>query len=96
MQWYKCIGSEWIDNAQALDTTSDGGFIVVGHANGNGGDVSGFHGTDHGTTDIWIVKLSSIGAIQWQKCIGGTNVDFGSSVHQTADGGYIVSGSSTS
>ncbi len=96
VEWYKCIGSEWIDNAQAIDTTSDGGYIIVGTTNGNGGDVSGYHGTDHGVTDIWIVKLSSTGTIQWQKCIGGTNLDFSSTVHQTPDGGYIVGGSSSS
>jgi len=96
VEWYKCIGSGWADNAHAIDTTSDGGYIIVGHANGNGGDVSGYHGNNPEIADIWIVKLSSTGTIQWQKCLGGTNIDFSSTVHQTPDGGYIVGGSSTS
>ena len=45
---------------------------------------------------IWIVKLNSSGTIQWQKSLGGTGDDAGSSIEQTSDGGYIVAGYSNS
>jgi len=55
----------------------------------NGGsDVSG----NHGGGDFWIVKLGGSGNIQWQKSLGGSGHDFGESIQQTTDGGYIVTG----
>lgn len=40
--------------------------------------------------------LAQAPAIQWQKCLGGSNVDEASSIQQTSDGGYIVVGYSKS
>src|SRR5690349_17278954 len=34
--------------------------------------------------------------IEWQKCLGGTRAEYGSSSIQTKDGGYAVCGSATS
>ncbi|MBC8643570.1 hypothetical protein H9W95_04315 [Flavobacterium lindanitolerans] len=34
--------------------------------------------------------------IEWQKSLGGTGNDYANSVHQTADGGYIVAGYTSS
>jgi hypothetical protein len=50
------------------------------------------------TNDYWIIKLDSIGNIQWQNTIGGDSNDIvgGSSIVQAFDGGYIVGGSSVS
>jgi len=31
-------------------------------------------------------------AIEWQKCLGGTDVDYAKSIQQTSDGGFIVAG----
>lgn len=49
---------------------------------------------NHNTTsfDYWVVKLSATGTILWQKCFGGSNHDEATSIQQTVDGGYIVSG----
>jgi len=41
-------------------------------------------------------SFSQAPGIQWQKCLGGTNEDDPFSIRQTADGGYIVAGSSKS
>jgi len=38
------------------------------------------------------VKLSSMGSLQWQKCLGGSSLDEAHSIQQTDDGGYIVAG----
>lgn len=86
--WKKCFGGVAIDKANSVCQTSDGGYIVAGFTNSNGGDISGAIGMD----DVWIVKLSAAGVIQWQKCYGGTNVDQGYWIQQTSDGGYIVAG----
>jgi hypothetical protein len=40
------------------------------------------------------VKLDATGAVSWQIMIGGSGSDEANSIQQTADGGYIVAGSS--
>jgi len=84
----KNLGGSGTENAYAVQQTSDGGYIVSGQTNSTNGDVSG----NNGGVDVWVVKLSSIGAIQWQKCLGGTGSDISTSIKQTSDGGYIVGG----
>lgn len=46
--------------------------------------------------DVWVVKLSFLGAIQWQKCLGGWNAECANSVQQTSDGGYLLTGAASS
>jgi hypothetical protein len=86
--WQKCLGGDNYDEAYAIQQTNDDGYIIAGRTNSNSHDVSG----NHGSYDYWVVKLDSIGNIQWQKCLGGTNADQAYSVKQTNDGGYIVAG----
>ncbi len=64
------------------------GCIVVGYTESNNEDVSG----NHGDKDAWVLKLSSIGSIQWKKCYGGSQWEEASTIHQTNDGGYIFAG----
>ncbi len=51
---------------------------------------------NHGGFDFWIVKLDRSGIIQWHKSLGGHRAEEARSVQQTADGGYIVAGSTRS
>jgi hypothetical protein len=92
IQWQKALGGSNEDIARSIQPTADGGYIVAGSTKSNNGDVSG----NHGDADAWIVKLSSSGAIQWQKALGGSNEDIARSIQPTADGGYIFTGSALS
>ena len=49
-----------------------------------------------GSSDYWVVKLNSSGAIEWQNTIGGSSTDYLYSLQQTSDGGYILGGWSQS
>ncbi|MBX7140061.1 MAG: T9SS type A sorting domain-containing protein [Chitinophagales bacterium] len=53
--WEKSLGGSGTDAAYSAQQTSDGGFIVAGYSNSVNDDVSG----NHGSSDFWIVKLSS-------------------------------------
>jgi hypothetical protein len=86
--WQKCLGGSNDDVAQSIIQTKDGGFVVGGYTSSQDSDVSG----NHGAVDFWVVKLNSIGAVQWAKCYGGSGSDFGYSIIQTIDGGYAVAG----
>ncbi len=88
IEWQKSLGGSNDDNAQAVKQTADGGYIIVGEAFSNDGDVVG----NNGNVDFWVVKLSSLGDMEWQKPLGGTALDVGEDIIQTTDGGYIVAG----
>jgi hypothetical protein len=88
IQWTRCLGGSGSEGIASIQQNSDGGYFLAGFTNSNDGDVSGFHGL----ADVWVVKINSTGDIQWQKCLGGTEADYGYSGKQTSDGGYIVAG----
>jgi uncharacterized delta-60 repeat protein len=92
IQWQKCLGGTNSDGASSIQPTPDGGYIMAGSSQSTDGDVTG----NHGSSDVWVVKLSSTGSLQWRKCLGGTNSDGASSIQPTPDGGYIMAGSSQS
>ncbi len=92
--WNKLLGGSGTETARNIQQTSDGGYIISGYSTSSAnGDVSG---TTHGNSDYWIVKLDTYGNIVWNKLLGGSGSDYASHIQQTSDGGYIISGYSTS
>ena len=91
--WQKCYGGTNFEEGGYIEKAADG-YIMVGKASSTNGDVSGLHGTNN--YDLWVVKLDNSGAIQWQKCLGGTGYEEGVKIKQTADSGYIVLGTTGS
>ena len=53
VQWQKALGGSAVDRANAIASTTDGGYIVAGLTYSNNGDVTG----NHGSNDVWVVKL---------------------------------------
>jgi len=92
IQWQISLGGSGYEFAAALQQTTDSGYIIAGYSGSSDGDVTGNHGND----DAWVVKLTKTGAILWQKCLGGTNLDHAYSIQQTIEGDYIVAGRSRS
>lgn len=93
-EWDKLYGGTQTDIAYSVVQTNDSGYIVAGYSDSsNSGDVSG---TNHGSTDGWIVKLDSFGNKLWDKLYGGNGTEFTTSISQTQDNGYIIAGSSNS
>jgi len=88
LQWQKSLGGTGNDYGYFISQTTDGGFIVTANSDSNDGDVTGYHG---GGSDVWIVKITSTGSIQWQKCYGGSLMEYGTAAYSTPDGGYIFS-----
>lgn len=92
--WQKTIGGAQDDGLNALCANTDGSFLLGGVS------YSGISGekTDNsrGFGDYWLVKVSASGIIEWQKTIGGANLDILRSASQTSDGGYIIGGASNS
>ncbi len=88
IEWQRCYGGTDYDCANAIQQTTDGGYILAGYTSSNDNNASG----NNGGYDMWVVKLDLQGSIQWHKCLGGTSEDRASSIQQTTDGGYVVAG----
>ncbi len=92
LQWEKSFGGTGGDLAWSLQLTSDKGYVIAGSSSSNNGDVTG----NHGSADMWVLKLDSTGAKQWEQSYGGSGGEQGLAIAPTLDKGYIVAGSSTS
>jgi len=93
IEWQQCYGGSFDENFTELLEVADG-YIAVGVTLSNDGDVSGLHGTPGGdyVIDIWFTKIDSEGNLLWQKCLGGSRVEFPSRIFQTEDGDFILVG----
>ncbi|MFC5270879.1 T9SS type A sorting domain-containing protein [Adhaeribacter terreus] len=92
--WDKTYGGNDGDLLRSLKQTSDGGYILGGtSSSGISGDKTQ---ASRGSSDYWVVKLDNNGNKVWDKTIGGSSADAITALQQTADGGYILGGYSSS
>jgi hypothetical protein len=75
-----------VDQGTCIKQTADSGYVILGYTNSMGA----------GGYDIYTIKTDARLNIVWQKTYGGTDWDFGNSIEQTNDGGYIICGSTYS
>ena len=80
--WTKTYGGTSSDVFSWVQQTSDGGYIITGYTESFGA----------GSEDGWLIKVNDSGDTIWTKTIGGSSQEFCSSVEQTKDGGYIITG----
>jgi len=90
--WQSALGGSGDDQVMNIIATTDGGYVVAGQTFSNDGDVSG----NHGASDLWIARLDTKGKKVWTKTFGGSDYDFYGLVAATADGGYLLTGSTNS
>ncbi len=90
--WSKCLGGTGEDVAYYVEQLNDSSYIITGYNNSFDGDVTGNHNFD----DYWVVKLDIIGNIEWQKSLGGFQLDVAQSPTRTNNNGYVIAGYSNS
>jgi hypothetical protein len=84
--WDRTFGEGGYAAGRSVQLTSDGGYIVVG-------DSSASYA---GCPNVWLIKTDSAGGEVWNRAHGGSNGDWGCSVAETADGGYVIAGATDS
>ncbi len=90
--WAKCFGGKGRDVATSMVSTRDGGYLVAGSTTSVDGDVVGLHDSLGNFADYWLVKLDSLGSVEWKKCIGGTAGDYPTCIIPTKDSGWAICG----
>jgi hypothetical protein len=80
--WTNTYGGAGTDDAMSLVQTSDNGYALYGWTTSFGA----------GGKDAWLVKTDVSGTMQWNKTYGGRSDDYGTSLIQTSDGGYALTG----
>ena len=94
IEWEESYGGSNDEDSKEMSMieTDDKGFVLIGHSMSDDLDVSG----NYGNWDYWVVKIDSVGNIEWDQNYGGSGPDRANSIIQTDDGGYFLAGRSGS
>lgn len=80
--WEKRFGGGASDAGESVICSPENDFLIAGSTNSTGA----------GSLDIYLSKIDASGKQLWEKTFGGSGSDEGKSVAPTADGGYLLVG----
>lgn len=86
INWQKTYGALQWDEGRSVLQTPDGGYVIAGFTSSFGVD----------GTDVWLFKTDDQGEIKWSSFFGGPGLEAALSVVQAQDGGYVLTGYTTS
>jgi len=84
--WHKIYGFKYYEYGNAVTSTQDGGFMIVGGTNTLG----------QGGHSVYLVALDKAGTLIWSHVYGGRNHDAGYGIARMSDGSLVVAGESDS
>lgn len=93
IDYIKTFGGSGIDEAISVVEANDGNYMVLGNTRSSDGDITDKSGSDN---DFWLLKVSKTGDIIWSKTYGGSNDENAARITKTNDGGYLLSGYTSS
>ena len=92
LEWSKFYGGSFTDAPFGIVKTSDNGFIIASSSDSNDVDIS----NNKGSYDFWVLKISAIGTLLWEKNFGGSEIDEARAITNTNDGNIIIIGDTRS
>ncbi len=91
-EWSKYYGGSFTDTPYGAIQTSDNGYIIVGSSDSDDVDISG----NKGTYDFWVIKISEIGTLVWERSFGGSEIDEARAIAHSGDGNFLIVGDTRS
>lgn len=92
IQWVKTFGREFIEEGLAVEQTFDQGYVIGGRAL----SITGPNPYTDNQSDLWMLKTDINGDTLWTKTYGDSGHDYCTSIRQTSDSGYIMTGTKNS
>ncbi len=87
IQWTKVLGGSSYDEAESIQQTSDGGYLVTGYTRTPPGGVG-----NPIIDNILTIRLDADGSFLWEKRFGGLGIEQSFCVRATADDGFVLCG----
>jgi hypothetical protein len=84
--WTRTYGGDYTEQGYSVQQTEDGGYIIAGYTASR---------SALGEFDVYLIKTDAEGDTVWTKTYGELGDDYGYSVQQVEDGGYIITGVTT-
>jgi hypothetical protein len=80
--WTRTYGGTNYDQGNSVQQTPDSGYIIAGYTWSFGA----------GNQEVYLIKTDASGDTLWTRTYGGAGNSLANSVQRTADGGYIIAG----
>ncbi len=80
--WTRTLDVAGYDISTSVEITNDDNLVFTGY-----GEMKEFN-----SKDVYMVKMSFDGDTIWKKCYGGPKSEYGNSIKQTIDNGYVICG----
>ena len=93
MEWTQTYDGQDYDSCRSLIATSDGGYALLGYTISSRSESTS---SGLANSDVWLVKVNSLGNMEWNQTYGGTSLDSVSSIIENVDGSYALGCSTVS
>jgi hypothetical protein len=90
--WERSYGGTEFDTSRGIANLDNGYYAIAGSSRSSNVDVS----VNYGANDAWFILIDENGNLEFEKNIGGSNIDFANKTKGTTENEIIVVGSSLS
>jgi hypothetical protein len=90
LNWQKTYGGSGNDQANCIQKTNDGHYIIAGYTFSSDGDITRLDGG----SDAWVLKIDDLGNILQQTTIGTNDHETAYNISQTHNNNLLIAGSS--
>ncbi len=94
VEWNKTYGSKKTEKGHAIIRKKNGEFVIAGTKHLGSLEVTGGNTNFEMDHFIWLLKIDSLGGIQWDERVHTDRMVVVTDFHETLDNGYLISATS--